>query len=95
MVLLITDGLDREGTENLGFEMERLHKSCRRMLWLNPLLRYEQYEAKAAGARQILPHVDEFRSIHNLESISDLATSLSQDLPRTKEATATTWGSVA
>ena len=95
MVLLITDGLDREGTENLGFEMERLHKSCRRMLWLNPLLRYEQYEAKAAGARQILPHVDEFRSIHNLESITDLATSLSQNWPRTKEATATTWGAVA
>ena len=95
MVLLITDGLDREGTENLGFEMERLHKSCRRMLWLNPLLRYEQYEAKAAGARQILPHVDEFRSIHNLESIADLATSLSRDWQRKKEATTTTWGATA
>ena len=95
MVLLITDGLDREGTENLGFEMERLHKSCRRMLWLNPLLRYEQYEAKAAGARQILPNVDEFRSIHNLESIIDLAASLSRDWPRKKEATAATWGAVA
>ena len=95
MVLLITDGLDREGTKNLGFEMERLHKSCRRMLWLNPLLRYEQYEAKAAGARQILPHVDEFRSIHNLESIADLATSLSRDWQRKKEATTTTWGATA
>ena len=95
MVLLITDGLDREGTENLGFEMERLHKSCRRVLWLNPLLRYEQYEAKAAGARQILPHVDEFCSIHNLESITDLATSLSRDWQRTKESTATMWGAVA
>jgi len=95
MVILITDGLDREGTENLGFEVERLHKSCRRMLWLNPLLRYDKYEAKAAGARQILPHVDEFRSIHNLESIADLAGSLSRDWPRTEEATATTWGAVA
>ena len=95
LVLLITDGLDREGTEHLGFEMERLHKSCRRLLWLNPLLRYDKYEAKAAGARQILPHVDEFRSIHNLESIADLTDSLSRAWPRTEEANATTWGAVA
>ena len=95
MVIMITDGLDREGTENLGFEMERLHKSCRRLLWLNPLLRYEQYEAKAAGARQILPHVDEFRSIHNLESMTELANSLSQGLPHTKGTIAKTWGAVA
>ncbi|MEQ8249060.1 MAG: VWA domain-containing protein [Alphaproteobacteria bacterium] len=95
LVLLITDGLDREGTEHLGFEMERLHKSCRRLLWLNPLLRYDKYEAKAAGARQILPHVDEFRSIHNLESIADLTDSLSRSWPRSVEATASTWGAVA
>ncbi len=95
LALMITDGLDREGTENLGFEMERLHKSCRRLIWLNPLLRYEKYEAKAAGARQIIPHVDEFRSIHNLESIADLAGTLSRSWPRSEEATATTWGAVA
>jgi uncharacterized protein with von Willebrand factor type A (vWA) domain len=95
LALLITDGLDREGTENLAFEMERLHKSCRRLIWLNPLMRYEKYEAKAAGARQIIPHVDEFRSIHNLESIADLASTLSRSWPRTEEATATTWGAVA
>jgi len=95
LALLITDGLDREGTENLGFEMERLHKSCRRLIWLNPLLRYEKYEAKAAGARQIIPHVDEFRSIHNLESMADLADTLSRSWPRSEEATATTWGAVA
>ncbi|WP_298725383.1 VWA domain-containing protein [uncultured Ferrovibrio sp.] len=79
VVLLVTDGLDREGGEGLGREMERLHKSSRRLIWLNPLLRWEGFEPKAAGIRAILPHVDDFRPVHNLNSIADLAAALSHD----------------
>ena len=76
-VLLFTDGLERDGSEELGREMERLHKSCRRLIWLNPLLRYDRFEPRAQGIRAILPHVDEFRPVHNLASIADLVGALS------------------
>jgi hypothetical protein len=78
IVILITDGLDREGAAGLATEMERLHKSCRRLIWLNPLLRYDAYEPKSQGARAIMPHVDEFRPVHNLESLADLTRVLSR-----------------
>ncbi len=77
-VLLFTDGLEREGVEQLSFEMDRLHRSCRRLIWLNPLLRYDRFEAKASGILAILPHVDEFRSVHRLASLQVLAQALSQ-----------------
>ena len=77
VVLLITDGLERDADETLAFEIDRLHRSCRRLIWLNPLLRFEGFEARARGVRAMLPHVDEFRPIHNLESIVGLVASLS------------------
>ena len=75
-VLLVSDGLDREAGEGLGEEMERLAKSCRRLIWLNPLLRYDKFEARPAGVRAMLPHVDLFLPVHNLKSLVDLAHSL-------------------
>jgi uncharacterized protein len=72
IVLLITDGLERDADETLAFEMDRLHRSCRRLIWLNPLLRFEGFEARARGIKAMLPHVDEMRPIHNLESIAGL-----------------------
>lgn len=86
VVLLITDGLDREGAAGLAKEMERLHKSCRRLIWLNPLLRFEGYEPKAQGAQAILPHVDDFRPVHNLESMADLGAVLARVSVRRLEA---------
>ena len=77
IVLLITDGLEREGVDELAQQMERLHKSCRRLIWLNPLLRFDAFEPKALGMRAILPQVDEFRPIHNLNSMAALCQSLS------------------
>ena len=56
--------------------MERLHKSCRRLIWLNPLLRFDGFEARARGVRAMLPHVDEFRPVHNLDALADLVVSL-------------------
>jgi uncharacterized protein with von Willebrand factor type A (vWA) domain len=74
---LITDGLDRDAAEGLESEIVRLHKSCRHLIWLNPLLRYDRYEPKSLGARIILPNVDDFRSVHNLESLNQLSYALS------------------
>jgi hypothetical protein len=76
VALLITDGLERDADGTLSFEMDRLHRSCRRLVWLNPLLRFEGFEARAKGVRTMLPHVDELRPIHNLDSMSDLVRSL-------------------
>jgi uncharacterized protein with von Willebrand factor type A (vWA) domain len=82
-VLLITDGLEREDKDDAGVdleaEMDRLHRSCRRLIWLNPLLRYEGFAAKARGVRLMLPHVDEFRPVHSLEAIGDLVKALGRD----------------
>jgi uncharacterized protein with von Willebrand factor type A (vWA) domain len=78
VVLLITDGLDRDAGVGLGREMDRLHRSCRRLIWLNPLLRYDAFEPKSHGIRAILPHVDDFRPVHSLESLMQLAKSLSE-----------------
>ena len=52
--------------------MERLRKSSRRLIWVNPLLRFDGFSAKAQGVRAMLPHVDEFGPIHNLASMADL-----------------------
>jgi uncharacterized protein with von Willebrand factor type A (vWA) domain len=79
IVLLFTDGLERDGDEDLSAEMDRLYRSCRRLIWLNPLLRYGGFEAKARGIRTMLPFVDEFRPIHSLEAIADLCAALGRD----------------
>jgi uncharacterized protein with von Willebrand factor type A (vWA) domain len=81
IVLLISDGLEREADPKLAFEMDRLHRSCRRLIWLNPLLRYSGFEAKAQGIKMMLPHVDEFRPVHNLTSIQGLISALSSPPP--------------
>lgn len=77
VVLLITDGLERDADDTLSFEMDRLHRSCRRLIWLNPLLRFDGFEARAKGVRIMLPHVDELRPIHNLDSMTGLVRALS------------------
>jgi uncharacterized protein with von Willebrand factor type A (vWA) domain len=79
IVLLFTDGLEREGLEDLPRELERLRKSSRRLIWVNPLLRYADFEAKASGIRAILPFVDEFRPIHNLRSMAELVAALGRE----------------
>lgn len=78
LVLLLSDGLDCEASDDLAREMERLHKSCRRLVWLNPLLRYPEFEARPLGVRLMLPHVDEFLPAHNLESLGELAAVLAR-----------------
>jgi uncharacterized protein len=75
-VLIMSDGLDREDTGVLESEMARLKRSAKRVVWLNPLLRYDRFEARASGIKAMLPYVDEFRPVHSLESLEDLARTL-------------------
>lgn len=72
VVILLTDGLDRGEGPELGKQMERLSKSCRQLVWLNPLLRYKKFEPRAEGVRIMLPYVDVFRSAHNINSLAEL-----------------------
>ena len=85
VVLLITDGLDRDAGAGLAVAMERLHKSCRRLIWLNPLLRFDAYAPISTGARAMIRHVDDFRSVHNLASLRDLTDVLSREGKRRAE----------
>ncbi len=78
VVLLITDGLDRDDGAGLGAEMRRLHGASRRLIWLNPLLRYDAFEPKSVGIRAMLPHVDDFRPVHNLDSLASLIAALGE-----------------
>jgi len=77
VVIILSDGLEQGKDDDLGFQMRRLKRSCRRLIWMNPLLRYNRFEAKAGGIRQMLPHVDQFVSAHNLNSISEVLEALS------------------
>ncbi|MCA3444746.1 MAG: VWA domain-containing protein [Rhodobacter sp.] len=77
VVLLITDGLDRDDSGDLGREMERLHLSARRLIWINPLLRWDGFAPKAGGIRAMLPHVDSFRAGHSIASLEALADAVS------------------
>ncbi len=87
VVLLITDGLDREAGHGLAAEMRRLHDSSRRLIWLNPLLRFAGFQPKSIGVRAMLPHVDDFRTVHNLDSLTALRDVLAQPAaPRTRTA---------
>ncbi len=78
VVLLVTDGLDRDPEPGLAAEADRLHRSCRRLVWLNPLLRWPGFEPRARGVRALLPHVDEHRPVHNLDSLAALGRALAQ-----------------
>lgn len=78
VVLLITDGLDRGEPDALAHEMQRLHLSARRVIWLNPLLRWQGFAAKAQGIRAMMPHVDSFRAGHSIATLEELATAISR-----------------
>ena len=75
-VLLFTDGLDRDAGEGMELAARRLATSCKRLIWINPLLRYDKYQPIASGARILDTYASETRSCHNIESLSDLAVAL-------------------
>lgn len=71
-VLIISDGWDRGDIALLGQEMERMHRSCHRLIWLNPLLGSPDYQPLTRGIVAALPHVDDFLPVHNLASLEQL-----------------------
>lgn len=85
VVLLVTDGLDRDAGAGVEPEIARLHRQSKRLIWLNPLLRYDRFEPRSLGIRALLPHVDEFRAVHNLVSLAALIESLSAPAIRQPE----------
>jgi hypothetical protein len=95
VVLLISDGLDSDVGEGLALEMERLAKSCSRLIWLNPLLRYDKFEARPAGIRAMLPYVDDFLPVHNLESLKQLASTFQERLALRGIARRAAWRDMA
>jgi uncharacterized protein with von Willebrand factor type A (vWA) domain len=87
VVLLITDGLERGGPEELArlaAATDRLRHSCRRLIWLNPLLRYAGFQPKSQGVRTMLPLVHEHRPVHNIESLRSLVETLSAPQTRAR-----------
>jgi uncharacterized protein with von Willebrand factor type A (vWA) domain len=72
-VVMISDGWDRGDPALLAQEMARLQRSCRRLIWLNPLLGAPGYQPLTQGIRAALPYVDDFLPIHNLQSMEALA----------------------
>jgi uncharacterized protein with von Willebrand factor type A (vWA) domain len=76
VVLLISDGWDRGDPEQLAAEMSRLHRSCHRLIWLNPLLGSPDYQPLTRGMQAALPFVDDFLPVHNLASLEALAAHL-------------------
>jgi uncharacterized protein with von Willebrand factor type A (vWA) domain len=76
IILILSDGLDRDGGEGLRQEMDRLHRSCRQLIWLNPLLRYAAFEPRARGIQSMLPYVDRFLAGHNINSLRQLIAAL-------------------
>jgi uncharacterized protein with von Willebrand factor type A (vWA) domain len=75
-VLLVTDGLDRDEHGDLARAAAQLRRNAHRVVWLNPLLRFDGFEPRAAGVRALLPHVDRFLPVHNLASLADLGRAL-------------------
>lgn len=78
VVMIISDGWDRGDIELLGREMDRLHRSCHRLIWLNPLLGAEDYQPLVRGIQAALPHIDDFLPVHNLASLEQLAELLNE-----------------
>jgi uncharacterized protein with von Willebrand factor type A (vWA) domain len=87
VVILLSDGLERDSAADLGMQMQRLQRTCDQLIWMNPMLRYAHFEAKAMGIRTMLPYVDLFLAAHNLESLAQLGQILQQAGPaRTRRA---------
>lgn len=82
LVLLISDGLDTGGSEQLAAELDWLKRNCRSLLWLNPMLRFDQYQPTARGAAALQKKADGMLAIHNLAQLEDLARSLVQLIKR-------------
>ncbi len=76
IVILLSDGLERDSSAQLEFQMHRLSRSASQLIWLNPLLRFDGFEPQASGIKAMLPFADRFLPAHNVNSLLDLASLL-------------------
>ena len=72
VVVLLSDGLERDSATNLEFQMQRLQRTADRLVWLNPLLRFDEFEPRASGIREMMPYVDRFLPAHNVNSLVEV-----------------------
>ena len=72
VALIISDGWDRGDIPLLEREIARLARSSTRLIWLNPLLGYKNYEPLTRGIQSVLPHITDFLPVHNLESLTQI-----------------------
>ncbi len=73
IVLIVSDGWEREDPELVGREMAKLARAAYAVVWVNPLKGNPQYQPLAGGMRAALPYVDRFLPGHNLRSLEELA----------------------
>ncbi|MDH4073336.1 MAG: VWA domain-containing protein [Gammaproteobacteria bacterium] len=88
VVVLLSDGLERDSASDLDFQAARLRRSAGELIWLNPMLRFQDFEPLAYGIRTILPHVDDFLPAHNVESLTGLGRLLADRNPERYRNTA-------
>lgn len=71
VVVIMSDGLDRGEIAPLERAMRRIHRSARKVIWLNPLMGSPDYAPEARGMKAALPYVDELAPGHSLESLRE------------------------
>lgn len=76
VVIVLSDGWERGGTDTLRHAIRRLQHRCHRLIWLNPLAARAGYEPKVEGMAAAWPFVDDFLPVHNLQSLEELAAHL-------------------
>jgi len=76
IVVVLSDGWDRGDPDRMALEMERLHRTASKVIWVNPLRASPGYEPLARGMAAALPHVDVFLDGHCLDSLQTLATAI-------------------
>jgi len=78
VVIVISDGYDTDAPDAVAVQLARLKKRARRLIWLNPLAGWDNYEPVARGMAEALPHIDLFRAANRLEDLAALEPELAR-----------------
>ncbi|MCR9136533.1 MAG: VWA domain-containing protein [Alphaproteobacteria bacterium] len=72
VAIIVSDGYDTGTPENLASELARMKKRVRKLVWLNPLLGWQNYQPVTAAMQAAQPHIDHFAAANTLESVAQL-----------------------